>query len=420
MHAHLAALLALRLIASATADSADPLSTRADLPSLVARALEQNPDLAADREHVRAADLKAKAAGGFPDLSLRYQLWNAPLERPYEAEMHMFGLQQEFPAYGVRGARERAGEAEARTVEHLERARELDVVSQLHKAYSDLLRVDHERQIREEHVRIAGRIAELARANYQSGRVSQQDVLRAGVELSRLKADFASLDQARASAAALVNALVGRPMDAPLGALSELPAPPEPPQPSALEDRVEARPEISSIDSSIARSQADLDAAHQSGRWPGLMVGVDYMFSPMSMASQHGWSAMVSMTLPWLNPRHGEEVAAAERTVSADRRTRDAALVTARFQLRDALARYRAARETFTLLERDLLPQAKQSYEAAETAFASNQGDALGLLDSERSLLQVRIDRERALAQMHSGWADVERAIGNPSISQEH
>ncbi|MGC4113787.1 MAG: TolC family protein [Myxococcales bacterium] len=411
MHAHLAALLALQIVAGADAGG-DPLDTRADLPSLVARALAHNPDLAADRERVHATGLKAKAAGGFPDLSLRYQFYNAPLERPWDAEMHMVGLEQEFPAYGVRGARERAGKAEAQSLEHQRRARALDVVNQLHKAYADLLRVDRERRIREEHVQLAQRIVELARANYQSGRVSQQDVLRAGVELSRLKADFASLDQARTSAVALVNALVGRAVDAPLGELAELPAPPQAPEASSLDARVEARPELASIDSSVARSQADLDAARKSGLWPSVMVGLDYVYNPMGEHSQHGFSAMLSVNLPWLNPRHGEEVAAAERAVAADRSTRDAALVTARLQLRDALARYRAARETFTLLERDLVPQAKQSYEAAEAAFASNQADALGLLDAERSLLQVRIDRERALAQLQSGWADVERATG--------
>lgn len=416
MPVHLAALLAFRLVAAASA-AEDTLTARADLPSLVARALEHNPDLTADRERVRATDLKAKAAGGLPDLSLRYQFYNAPFSRPYDAQMHMVGLEQEFPAFGVRGAREQAGKAEARALEHLRGARAQDVVRELHKAYSELLRARGERRIREEHVQIARRIVELARANYQSGRVSQQDVLRAGVELARLQADFASLDQARASATALVNALVGRAVDAPLGELADLPVPPEVPGTSSLEPRVEARPEIASLDSSVARREADLDAARKSGLWPSVMVGLDYVYDPMGEHSQHGFSAMLSVSLPWLNPRHGDEVAAAERAVVADRRAREAALVFARLQLQDALARYRAARETFTLLERDLLPQARQSYEAAETAFASNQGDALGLLDAERSLLQVRVDRERALAQMHSGWADVERAVGNPSIS---
>jgi len=135
------------------------------------------------------------------------------------------------------------------------------------------------------------------------------------------------------------------------------------------------------------------------------------MLSPMA-ESKHSWSGMVSITLPWLNPAHSEAVSEAERTLSADRLARESAMATARFQLRDALARAQAARETFELLEADLLPQAKQSYEAAEAAFSTSQGEALGLLDAERTYLQVRIDRERAFAQLCTSLADLERAAG--------
>jgi hypothetical protein len=64
------------------------------------------------------------------------------------------------------------------------------VVAQERKACAELLRAQRERRIREEHVRLAQRIVELARANYQAGRVSQQTCC-APASSSAPAADFA-------------------------------------------------------------------------------------------------------------------------------------------------------------------------------------------------------------------------------------
>ena len=83
-----------------------------------------------------------------------------------------------------------------------------------------------------------------------------------------------------------------------------------------------------------------------------------------------------------------------------------------RYELRDAAARVESARQSFSIVDQDLLAQAKRSLEATQAAYAAGQGDALGLLDALRSYLQVRIERVRALAELASSQADLERAAG--------
>jgi outer membrane protein TolC len=60
------------------------------------------------------------------------------------------------------------------------------------------------------------------------------------------------------------------------------------------------------------------------------------------------------------------------------------------------------------------LPQARQSFEAAQAGYRGGQGDSLALFDALRSLLDVRITRERALARLEGALANVERATGGP------
>ena len=61
----------------------------------------------------------------------------------------------------------------------------------------------------------------------------------------------------------------------------------------------------------VSGSEAALDVAKREADLPSFMVGADYWYMPTQPA-HNAYGAMVSMTLPWLNPRHRDEVKAAE------------------------------------------------------------------------------------------------------------
>jgi outer membrane protein TolC len=129
-------------------------------------------------------------------------------------------------------------------------------------------------------------------------------------------------------------------------------------------------------------------------------------------ADRHNYGVMFSMSLPWLNPKYGEQVRAAEATLAAERSALSNARYAARYELYEALERLKAARESLAVIERDLLPQAQLSFESAEATYRGGQSDSLGVLDALRSLFDIRLERERALALVDTAVADVERAAG--------
>ena len=203
-----------------------------------------------------------------------------------------------------------------------------------------------------------------------------------------------------------------RPSDAPLGPPEDLSVAPTT-DIAALEKGIDThRPEVVAAAHGVRRSEALLDGARRSARFPNLMVGLDYWYMPMFPDFQHAYGAMVAINLPWLSGRHGAEEREAEETVVAERHALESTKNTVRYQLRDAAARVDSARQSFTIIDQDLLAQAKRSLEATQAAYATGQGDAIGLLDALRSYLQVRIERVRALAELASSEADLERAAG--------
>ena len=408
------------------------------LEDLLALARARNPDLLEARERAAAARARASGAGRLPDPELQAELRNTPVTSPLsfrDSEMWMLGLRQTFPAPGTRAARGRAAEADAAVAGESTRARERDLVRDVRRAYWEYHRAERSLVIRREAIELTGRIADLARAAYESGRGSQQDVLRTAVEVARIQADLGNDEQALRSAQVLLNALVGREPDAALGETPELESHRLNQGLDDLESvLMEKRPELIAARRAVERGEASLDAARRQARLPTVMVGVDYGYmprdeemalaaampgdeSPAAMATpdmdRHFYSVMVGVNLPWLNPGRKDAVREAERSLAAERRALDAIRATSRFQLRDAMARYHAARIAFDQIDRDIVPKARQSLEASQGAFGVGSGDALGLVDSVRSYLAIRLERERALASLEIALADVERAMGD-------
>lgn len=407
--------------AAQIAEAEASIAVTATLPELIRIALARNPEIAEARERLRAAREGDPAGSRLPDPEFEYQLWAQPLNRPYaldEAQMHMFGVRQGIPAPGTLGARADAATAQANVVAETRRAREQDIVLRVRQAFAEYYRADREYGVHLDHVSVAQRILDLARAGYRGGRGSQRDVLRASLEMARLHNDVAGIERDRRTARALLNTLLARAPDAPLG-------PPAPLKPigerrlAQLEGRVEGhRPEIAAAESAVKVRASELDATRASARWPSFMVGLQYMYMPPE-TERHNYGVMFSMSLPWFNSAHAEAVRAAEAKLSAERSALTSTRSAARYELYEAAERLEAARASFAIIERDLVPLAQQSFESAEAAYRGGQSDLADTFDALSALLDIRIERERALVRIDRAVADLERAAGGPDAPSQ-
>jgi cobalt-zinc-cadmium efflux system outer membrane protein len=391
------------------------LEKEAHIEPIIRVALARNPDVLEAEERVREALDRVPPSGRLPDLELTYQQWGVPLTRPYalnEADTLMLGVRQTFPAPGSLAAQERAAVEQAEAVLYTLRTRQLDLVKQVQRAYYAYVLIDREYRIHLEHVELTERIVELTRANFRAGNATQQDVLRVNFEMAALHRDLVTIEQRRRSVIALLNSLMARPAGAPLGLAPDFEARQITASQTDLEQlAVEKRPEVLVSVHGVERSRANVHIAERLATWPSFMVGIDYWFMPV-MDEQHAYGAMVSINLPWLNPKRREEVRVAKRATAADERALESVRITVRYDVSDAYARYEAARKAYLIIKNDLIPAAQQSFEAAQAGFAAGSGNALALLDALQSLLQIRLDEVRALADLNSAIADLERAVG--------
>ena len=399
---------------AAPADDAE-LARSANLATILRVALDRNRDVAENQARARAAAARSEAASRLPDLEAKYEQWGVPLSRPWaldRADTVMVGLRQTFPAWGSLDARGRAAEEDAGSARDAVRARRQEIAAQVRRTYATYYKAEQELRLHLEHVGLTSRVVELAKINQRTGHGGLQDVLRLELEMTRLHTDVARIEREQRSSRALLNALMDRPADAPLG-------PPEDLSVAArgdvtgLEQNLDAnRPEIGVAARAVRRSEALLEGSRQAAHFPSVMFGLDYWYMPMGVETHHGYGAMLAINLPWLSGRRRADVREGEQLVQAERHALESTRNAVRYELHDAAARLESARQSFTIVDQDLLAQAKRSLDATQAAYSSGHGDAVALLDALRSYLQVRIERVRALAELAASQADLERAAG--------
>jgi cobalt-zinc-cadmium efflux system outer membrane protein len=295
---------------AAESDDAD-LARSARLETILRVALERNRDVAENHARARAAEARSQSASRLPDLEAKSELWAVPLSQPLaldRADTIMVGVRQTFPAWGSLDARGRAAAEEAGAAQDAARARRQDVAAQVRRTYATYYKADQELRLHLEHVGLTSRVLELAKLNQRTGHGGLQDVLRLELEMTRVHTDVARIEREQHSSRALLNALMDREPDAPLGPPEDLTVVATDDVP-ALEKNLDAnRPEIGAAARAVRRSEALLDGARHSARFPTVMLGVDYWYMPMGIETHHAYGAMLAINLPWLSARRREEV----------------------------------------------------------------------------------------------------------------
>jgi outer membrane protein TolC len=384
------------------------------LRGAIEMALERNPMLIAARRQFEAARQRPAQARFLMPPSFEAQIWQWPVTtvNPLNTNMYMFTVEQEIPGRGKRDLRAALAEKEVEQVSADIAVRARDVVKDVMRAYADLVIARRATEIHLASVDALRQFADASTLKYSAGKSSQHDVLKSVVELSRVHEDLVMHEESAAMAAARLNTLLDRDPETPIGPLDEprdeitLPA-------SANLQRlaIERQPELRSAQLSVERAQAALAVATRELK-PDFFVGGGYMLMPREAGA---WTASVGMTwpnAPWSRGRLDAQKA--EATVNVDAAAAQAHVVERQIRqaVHEAYVRVQAAGQRASLLRTTIVPQSEQTLEVARVAYQADRLDFLALIDSQRTLLDARLNYFRALSDRELALADLSRAIG--------
>ena len=380
-------------------------------------ALLGNPDIRVAVRHLAVVEAHVPTVGALDDPLLMYRGWGVPLRRPwdYNAAQNMFMVSQTFPGFGKRGLRTdiaRSDIAEAKAA--LDNMR-LDVRVRVRKAFYDLLRTQDELRIHDGHVAIARQAVEAARIKYTVGKVPQQDILKAQVELTRLAEHMIHFEQDAEIARARLNTLLGHDPAEPINIRGDYGIPQHLPATEALEKlALASRPDL-------AQAQAALEKSHQQqaladkSYTPDMTVSAGYMLMPSGSNYRNDYMVEASINLPWLNRRKRDAEISEAKAVVSEQDAELAALRNSAFgQIQEALAQVRSAKRFADLYHSLLQPQAEATLRSTVIAYENDRTDFLNLLDSQMTVVDIDLAYFQAMADFETRFADLEFAVGAP------
>jgi outer membrane protein, heavy metal efflux system len=327
------------------------------------------------------------------------------------------GISQKIPFPGKLSARGRIVEESIRMALYDLAEVRIATVARVQKAYDAYYLAHVSIQITRESEGLLRQIRDVAAARYRSGTATQQDVLRAEVELYELVNRLITLEQERATAAALLNSLMDRAVDAPL---------PPPKEfelervgwelPEAIASAVESNPGLARLQAQIERDLESIQLA-KLGYFPDLTVGYNYTFiggtgvSPVATGND-AWNLAFGINLPiWWQRLRARVLEANAQTLASVEGYEDLRNGLF-FQIQDTLVKidtqYRQA-----ILFRDLIvPRAWQTVEVSTSAYQAGALEFTALIDNWRKWLDSLLAYQRSLAGLEQHFADLQQLIG--------
>ena len=401
---------------AARARLAEPIA----LELLVALGYEWSPGLKSAREKIRAILEQYPQAVYLENVLRQYNAFTKQLDTKVGPMRHKEMMAMEFPFPDTLALK---GQIITEDVLIAQKEFEIalrDLVTEIRSAYYDYLFVVEATRINEENRKLLQQMIAIAQTKFRVGQGKYSNVIMAQVELSKLANVIITLEEQRETIIARLNTLLNASADLPLGV--PMPIEEERVIPTLAELyalAVQKRQEIQKHKLVISKMGLVVEMAKQM-TYPDPTLGASYFENRTIPDLKHTEKMpMTFMTQRTLNPANtawfghrNSYIHEMDVKIEAMEHRIEELESKLRFVVKKHHFGMETANRSIRLYRQTLLPQARQALDAANTAYQAAQIDFLSFLDAQRTLLNLRIEEQRALRDYHQHLTQLEQAVG--------
>jgi len=329
---------------------------------------------------------KVTQAGTFADPMLMLGIKNGLLRYPLEFDRDpttakVIGISQMLPIWGKRQLQRTVADQTARINGFDYEERRLELTRMIKETHAQLAYADQSLRLLDRSIAILDDLIRFADTMYAVGEAQQQDVLKAQVELSRMRDMQLAAQQQRRSLEATMNTLLARPVLTPFPEQTDV----ELVRVSA--DAVtlaalaeERRPILRRLETQREKGKTGQQLA-QKEYYPDFTLAIEYMqIEPlqgddMSMDGDDMFNLTLSFNLPFQQEkRHAMVRESLAETRMANEELQLTRNLIAR-DLADGLARLDRNRQMAELYQRTIIPQSQSALDAAIASYRVGKVD---------------------------------------------
>ena len=391
-------------------------------------AIQFDPSIEGFKATSRSFDDESVADDTLPDPKLRLGAINVPvdtfdLEQEQMTQLKL-GIQQDFPRGDVLSIKQKQSQYLSQAAMSMAGDVQLKIVRDVRETYLNLYYEIRAYQIIRETRKLFSELVKITESNYAAGRVNQQDVVLAGLELSRLDDRSTKILARQESYRAELEQWIG---DVAWNNLSsDFPVLPDLPQQVDLNKVIPAHPLIRAESAKIDASKQMTEMARQEYK-PGWSLLLDYGFrsgnNPDGTERADFATAIVSLDIPlFTGNRQDKTVSSNEQKISSARYSKDD-------QLRKLKKLYEKNQHLWVrlgereqLYKNSLLTAAKnnskvslKAYQSGVSEFDTLMRAQITELDVRLEDLRVRVDRAAAQARLLYITGDSDEGVNNES-----
>ena len=382
---------------------------------LIREAKEKNPEIMAAFKRYEAAKARIPLAKSLDDPILSFgfqrtkgspfQLNNTPTDE------RMLSFSQFLPFFGKLSLKGKISLVESQIFASEYKAKELEVINDLKNAYYDLFMNYKEIELNRESLILLEGIAKVAESKFTVGEASQEEVYKLHLEVARLNTNIANLEQEKKSKETLINTLLNRDPESPLGI-------------PVLEEQESFNIDIKSLYMSTLLNQPELltfSYAIERNKYAKSLSQRSFFPDLMAQITERGfstgtigpWDLMLAFTLPlWFWTKQRYQVKEAIANLEEAKGTYQAMQNKAFAEVKDLAIKIETAKNKIRLNKNELLPILESSIEVSLAAFRTGKGDFMSLLDNQRMLIETKINYYKSLVDYNINLADLERTVG--------
>jgi outer membrane protein TolC len=389
------------------AQERDSLPNPLRLEDVLTHARDHRQEIVAARARARAAAQRPAVVSALEDPMVMPSIDHLPFAlHGVDASLM---VEQRFPFSGVLGHRRRAAEAEAERARAQSETVQQDVLLDAARAFLMLRERRETARVLDEQVVLARQFVSAANVRYSYGTGSQPDVLRAEVEVARLDGAIRAIASEVAAAESMLNASLGRPVDAPVPALAATPVERAPSGWSEVRDTsLRNRPELRAGRAEIGRAQAEISTMESMS----LPMGFVRTGPAYTMTDRWGWMLMVGISVPVWRGKYRAGVREAQAMADMARADLSAMTRMVEGEASSARSQVLAARQRVLTLRNDVLPRARRSIDPSVAAYAAGTMPLVSVIDAAQALWSIEAELVSAEFELGLAWARLHRAQG--------
>jgi outer membrane protein TolC len=384
------------------------------LGALLAEARQNNASVRSAERAIQTAEFMPKQASALPDTEVMLQSFTVGSPRPFAGYSNSdfayigFGASQELPYPGKRALRGDVAHHGIAISRAEKEATTWDVLTRLKVAYFQLAASQQLVAVIEKNRQLADEIEQAVEIRYRVGQGTQQDVLRAQLERTKLLNDLSMQRRVSAQAQVVLKALLNRPPESP----DIVPQPLSSrhiSEPAPLYSKLrQSNPELQVSAEQVSQSQA---AATLAKREEKPDFGVQYMWQHTASNFRDYYMGTFSVRLPNRTRVRAAEAESRARLKQSEAE-KEARLKQMESDLGEQIAIAQTSEQQLTVYEQGLIPQSESALNAGLAGYRAGKQDYQGLIASYNDTLRLAMDRERALVEHETAVAQIERLIG--------